>query len=53
MRAMVVRRYGPPEMFEAREQPDPAVKPGETLVVDQLVGPRGRAITPMEKHLIS
>jgi NADPH:quinone reductase-like Zn-dependent oxidoreductase len=32
MRAMVVRRYGPPEVFESREVPDPQPKPGEVLI---------------------
>lgn len=38
MRAMVVRRYGAPEVFEAREVPDPAVKPGETLIRVRAIG---------------
>ena len=32
MRAMVVGRYGPPEVFEAREGPEPTPKPGEALI---------------------
>ena len=32
MRAMVVRKYGAPEVFEAREVPDPQPKAGEVLV---------------------
>ena len=32
MRAMVVRRYGPPEVFESQEVPDPQPKPGEVLI---------------------
>jgi NADPH:quinone reductase-like Zn-dependent oxidoreductase len=38
MRAMVVRRYGPPEVFEARELPDPSVAAGEVLVHVKAVG---------------
>jgi synaptic vesicle membrane protein VAT-1 len=38
MRAMVVRRYGPPENFELREWPDPAVKQGECLIRVRAVG---------------
>ncbi len=38
MRAMVVRRYGAPEVFESREVPDPHVKAGEVLVRVKAVG---------------
>jgi synaptic vesicle membrane protein VAT-1 len=38
MRAMVVRRYGPPEVFESRELPDPQPKAGETLIRVKAVG---------------
>jgi synaptic vesicle membrane protein VAT-1 len=38
MRAMVVRRYGPPEVFEASERPDPRPKPGEVVVRVKAVG---------------
>jgi len=38
MRAMVVRRYGPPEVFESQEMPDPQVKPGEVLIRVKAVG---------------
>lgn len=32
MRAMVVGRYGPPEVFEIREHPEATPKPGVALV---------------------
>jgi NADPH:quinone reductase-like Zn-dependent oxidoreductase len=32
MRAMVIGRCGPPEVFEVRESPEPTLKPGEALV---------------------
>jgi NADPH:quinone reductase-like Zn-dependent oxidoreductase len=38
MRAMVVRRYGPPEVFEAKEVPDPKPKPGEMVIRVKNVG---------------
>jgi NADPH:quinone reductase-like Zn-dependent oxidoreductase len=38
MRAMVVRRYGPPENLEPREVPDPAPKAGEVLIRIHAVG---------------
>jgi synaptic vesicle membrane protein VAT-1 len=38
MRAMVVRRYGPPEVFESREVSDPQPKPGEVVIRVKTVG---------------
>lgn len=38
MRAMVVRRYGPPEVFESREVPDPQPQAGELLVRVKAIG---------------
>src|SRR6202167_1637585 len=38
MRALVVRRYGPPEVFEARQVPDPQPKPGEVLIRVKAIG---------------
>lgn len=32
MRAMVVRKYGPPDVLEWREVPDPQPKPGQALI---------------------
>ena len=32
MRTMVIGRYGPPEVFEIRESPEPTPKSGEALV---------------------
>ena len=38
MRAMVVGRYGPPEVFEAQQVPDPQPKAGEVLIRVKAVG---------------
>ncbi len=38
MRAMVVRKYGAPEVFEPRELPDPQLKPGEALIRVKAIG---------------
>lgn len=38
MRAMVVRRYGPPEVFEPRELPDPQPKPGQVVIQVKAIG---------------
>ena len=38
MRAMVVRKYGAPEVFEAREVPDPQPKAGEVLIRVKAIG---------------
>src|SRR5271154_1416700 len=38
MRALVVRRYGPPEVFESRQVPDPQAKPGEVLIRVKAIG---------------
>lgn len=38
MRAMVVKRYGPPDVFEVREVPDPQPKPGEVVIRVKAVG---------------
>jgi synaptic vesicle membrane protein VAT-1 len=38
MRAMVVRRYGPPDVFEVRQVPDPQTKPGEVLIRVKAIG---------------
>jgi synaptic vesicle membrane protein VAT-1 len=38
MRAMVVRRYGPPEVFEAQQVPDAQPKAGEVLIRVKAIG---------------
>jgi len=38
MRAMLVRQYGPPDVFEVGEMPDPQPKPGEVLIRVKAVG---------------
>ena len=38
MRTMVIGRYGPPEVFEVRESPEPTPKAGEVLVRVHAVG---------------
>jgi synaptic vesicle membrane protein VAT-1 len=38
MRALVVGRYGPPEVFEARQVPDPQAKTGEVLIRVKAIG---------------
>jgi NADPH:quinone reductase-like Zn-dependent oxidoreductase len=38
MRAMVVRRYGPPEVFESQQLPEPQPKPGEVLIRVKAIG---------------
>jgi NADPH:quinone reductase-like Zn-dependent oxidoreductase len=38
MRALVVRRYGPPEVFESRQVPDPQAKAGEVLIRVKAIG---------------
>lgn len=38
MRALVVRRYGPPEVLESRQEPDPQLKPGEVLIRVKSIG---------------
>lgn len=38
MRAVVVRRYGPPEVFELQQLPDPQPKPGEVLIRAKAIG---------------
>jgi synaptic vesicle membrane protein VAT-1 len=38
MRALVVRRYGPPEVFELQEMADPQPKAGEVLIRVKAIG---------------
>ncbi len=38
MRAMVVRRYGPPDVFELQQAPDLQPKPGEVLIRAKAIG---------------
>jgi NADPH:quinone reductase-like Zn-dependent oxidoreductase len=38
MRALVVRRSGPPEVFESRQVADPQAKPGEALIRVKAIG---------------
>ena len=38
MRAVVVRRYGPPEVLESQEVPDPLPKAGEVLIRVKAIG---------------
>src|SRR5579862_9054230 len=38
MRAIVVRRYGPPDVFELQQLPDPQPKPGEVLIRVKAIG---------------
>jgi NADPH:quinone reductase-like Zn-dependent oxidoreductase len=38
MRAMVVRRYGSPEVFELRSLPDPQLQPGQILIRVRAIG---------------
>ena len=38
MRTMVVRRYGPPEVFESQQAPDPQPKPGEVVIRVKAIG---------------
>lgn len=38
MRAMVVRRYGPPEVFESQQVPDLQPRPGEVLIRVKAIG---------------
>jgi synaptic vesicle membrane protein VAT-1 len=38
MRALVVRRYGPPEVLELQQMPDPQPKPGEVLIRVKAIG---------------
>jgi synaptic vesicle membrane protein VAT-1 len=38
MRALVVRRYGPPDVFELQQLPDPQPKAGEVLIRVKTIG---------------
>ncbi len=38
MRAAVIRRYGPPEVFSVQDVPDPQPKPGELLIRVKSIG---------------
>jgi len=38
MRALAVRRYGPPEVFETQQRPDPQPKAGEVLIRVKAIG---------------
>jgi NADPH:quinone reductase-like Zn-dependent oxidoreductase len=38
MRALVIRRSGPPEVFESRQVPDPQAKAGEALIRVKAIG---------------
>src|SRR5581483_12288629 len=38
MRAMVVRRLGPPQVLELQQLPEPQIKPGEVLVRVRAIG---------------
>src|SRR5271169_5755136 len=38
MRALVVRRYGSPEVFESQQVPDPQPKAGEVLIRVKAIG---------------
>lgn len=38
MRAAVVRRYGPPELLEIKQVPEPQIKPGEVLIRVRAIG---------------
>src|ERR1700734_2271549 len=38
MRALVVGRYGPPQVLELQQMPDPQPKPGEVLIRVKAIG---------------
>jgi NADPH:quinone reductase-like Zn-dependent oxidoreductase len=38
MRAAVIRRYGPPDVFAVQDVPDPQAKPGEVLIRVKTIG---------------